>query len=416
MLDTALDLGLNTKYEDRLIYHKTAICAPLRPQTSKCHHESHSWGTDCVTKLLLWRWREWSRGCSAWTSSALPDVTIPFGVPYLVGLRTYIPGLGSANNWNASSELASPSADTHLLALSNGVSYNAPVRDPWFSATTQQSFGNGYPIKGYVADQPLSFIACHQEYKVCTSTGQCTESFGTVGLSEAQNLSIFNKIQQSLIGLIYNNDNVHFAILFKFLRGMSLRASDAVSQSTSAALPDDQWVTEVTYWWQIISAFLQRMLVNQATGEGSDMYRAGMIKPPANQGGLLCSMQKVRRPDYYSFSVLGLVIVLSIGITTIICDLGLKVTVGRDHHTNSPRRLEWLQAGFLRLQRRTFPNEGEGKWARKLHRPPSSVSSSSTDLQFGDGKSSEDIEKYAAVTVTSPMSSISPVSTLVASD
>ena len=196
---------------------------------------------------------------------------------------------------------------------------------------------------------------------------------------------------------------------------MSLRASDHLWESSSAALPDAQWVAEVKYWWQILSAYFQQTLVTQATGEGSDMFASAMTRPPSNMGGLLCSMQKVRRPDYYSFSVLGLGIVLSIGIITIMLDLCLKATVGRDHHTNSPRRLEWLHAGFLRMQRKTFPNEGEGKWSSRLHQHPV-VSPNFTDSQLAYNKSSEDIEKYAAVIVTSPISSISPVSTLVASD
>ena len=419
VIDTALDLGVNTKYEDRLIYHKSATCAPLRPQISQCHPEKHSWGTDCITAYFYGNPNDGNGdtgGLSAWISSALPDVTIPFGVPYLVGSRGYIPGLGKGNNWNASQELASPNADTTLLGLSNGVSYNAPVLDPLFSATTEQSFGNGYPITGYVADHPVSFIACHQDYKVCTATGQCTESFGIFGLGSAIALPMFNEVQQSLVALIFTTDNTWFKTIWDYLRSQSLRASDGVWQSTSAALPDAQWVTEITYWWQIASAYFQRTLASQATGEGNDLYRSAMARPTLVQGGLLCSMQKVRRPDYYSFSVLGLGIVLSIGITTIILDLGLKATVGRDHHKNSPRRLEWLQTGFLRMQRRTFPNEGKGRWSRQLYQSPSTSSSSATDSQLGYDKPSEDIEKDAAVTVTPPTSPTSPVSTLLGSD
>ena len=148
VLDTAHDLGLNTNYEDRLIYHKTAICAPLRPQVSQCRHVTHSWGTDCVTNYFYGNPGDGDEP-SAWTSSALPDVTIPFGVPYLVGSRAYYPGFGSGNNWNASSDLISPNADTDLLGLSVrmsrqicGVVSDLPKQRLCRSQTTYQTNGS----------------------------------------------------------------------------------------------------------------------------------------------------------------------------------------------------------------------------------------------------------------------------------
>jgi hypothetical protein len=74
-----------------------------------------------------------------------------------------------------------------------------------------------------------------------------------------------------MIGLIYNSDTM-LGSAFSALGLEVLKAVDVCYQSYSLGLSDDQWKSEISYWYAIVMAFLQQTLVEQATGPTNPAY------------------------------------------------------------------------------------------------------------------------------------------------
>lgn len=184
--------------------------------------------------------------------------------------------------------------------------------------------------------------------------------------------SYLNGIQQSMIGLLYNSDEM-LGSAFSTLGLEVLRAADVSFAGYSLGLPDDQWKSEISYWYAIIMAFLQQVLVEQVTGPTDPAYRQYMVKPTEDEGSLLCGLQKVRRSDYDSFSLLGVTLILVIGGILIVTNLFLASVVGhfqRGRTVANQKRLEWIQNGFLQLQRLAYQRGGMGTWSREEESVP----------------------------------------------
>ena len=115
-------------------------------------------------------------------------------------------------------------------------------------------------------------------------------------------------------------------------------------RATRSGFPDDQWKSEISYWYAIMAS-LQQVLVEQATGPTNPAYRQYMVKPTEDEGSLLCNLQKVRRSDYDSSSLLGVTLILVIGGILIVTYLFLASVVGhfqRGRTVANQKRLEWI--------------------------------------------------------------------------
>jgi hypothetical protein len=275
------------------------------------------------------------------------------------------------SSWNPIPQLNRTDADVTLFSLANEAIYNEPVSDPWFFAQTPEHDDSGN-LLGYISDEPLSFLACAEQYQVCTAAGVCSPQTGYYGLQDTTTLPIFNSIQQSMIGLLYNSDTM-LGSAFSSLGLEVLKAVDVCYQSYSLGLLDDQWKSEISYWYTIVMASLQQTLVEQATGPTNPSYQQYMVKPTEDEGSLLCGLQKVRRSDYDSFSLLGVTLILVIGGILIVTDLFLASVVGhfqRRRTVANQKRLEWTQNGFLQLQRLAYQRGGMGTWSREEESVP----------------------------------------------
>jgi len=257
-------------------------------------------------------------------------------------------------------------------------------------------------INGYISDEPLSFLACTEQYQVCTSAGECSPQTGYYGLQDTSKLPIFNSVQQSMIGLLYNADEQVASTIIQL--GIDcLRAVDVCILSHSLALPDDQWKTEISFWWAVTMASLQQVLVEQATGPTNPAYQQYMVKPTEDQGASLCSLQKVRRSDYDSFSSLGIALILVIGGILIATDLFLASVVGhfqRGHAAANRKRLEWVQNGFLQLQRLAYQRGGMGTWTGEENSVPLTQKNEKLGLVNSDASSATNISKQGSINIT----------------
>lgn len=96
-------------------------------------------------------------------------------------------------------------------------------------------------------------------------------------------------------------------------------------------LPDNQWVVELSSWFQVGLASIQQSVLEYATGP-IDLGQTGVIvRPNASDelGQRLCKSQSIRNSgQVQSFSILGMTLIFALGGMIIIISLTMESTVG----------------------------------------------------------------------------------------
>lgn len=110
-------------------------------------------------------------------------------------------------------------------------------------------------------------------------------------------------------------------------------------------LPDDQWVVELSSWFQVGLASIQQSVLEYATGP-FDLGQTGVIvRPNASDelGQRLCKSQSIRNSgQVQSFSILGMTLIFALGGLIIIISLTMESTVGA-------MQRRWAQGGEDRM-------------------------------------------------------------------
>jgi hypothetical protein len=222
-------------------------------------------------------------------------------------------------------------ADVSLVVLLNRAMYTSAVKDPFFKATTHRSDATA---TFFTADQDAGVIGCTEQYQFCNGQSRCTplNGWGAFSAASVQETLGFNSTQLTLYDTIYRtafNMRV-FNILF-MLEDNTLLAKDLLYgiYGVSTGLPENQWQREIQNIHNISLAAMQQSGMahssppNIAIGYGpNSTWSYDFIKQensPEQQR--ICRNQKARVLGYYSFSVLGLSLVLLFGIVIIFLGL-----------------------------------------------------------------------------------------------
>ena len=261
-----------------------------------------------------------------------------------------------------------------MFLAANNVKYEAPVLDPFFSATAptppmQLSDGSNHTY--YESDYLVNVLACTDQYQICNAANKkCTSLTGHSLLQEEVTNLNLNDVQRSTaLRLDYATT---FQSTYSSVRSRGaggLRASETLSTSdlVHAGLPTNQWITEVSSWFAISLAKLQQMTVDYATNPAFLREGLALARPQTETEERLCKQQKIRSPHgYVSFSVLGVGIILVVGSLIIFANLVLDIIVGyvrqklewKDH-----KRLQWVVDEMLQLQRLAYEEAGQGHWS-----------------------------------------------------
>lgn len=263
-------------------------------------------------------------------------------------------------------------ADVSLFFLeTNSVWYESPVNDPFYLATTEiPTFTvEGVEFHYYKADQYVSVLGCTDQHQFCNpATGKCTEltasnravkEISAIGLNDAQ-------ISTSL-RLVYFLDYLATYFSVNSRGANALRASETVDVTTQIALPDDQWITEVSSWFAVSLAKLQQKAVQYATGPPYASANLQLVRPSNKEQVNMCKNQIVRSQDgTISFSVLGVSIILILGGIFILTSLVIDTLVGfirRTFHWKEHKSLQWTLDEKLQLQRSAYEEAGQGHWS-----------------------------------------------------
>ena len=135
-------------------------------------------------------------------------------------------------------------------------------------------------------------------------------------------------------------------------------------------LPDDQWITELNYWFDTGLAILQDQTVQFAAGppnlpEGSFVNKVNSTDGPNFMS--MCRNQKVRGQSMYqSFSVLGLacIVVITVLLTLLNLLLPSVMSVVRKVFPKGRWKDEqWRAYEKLQMQRMVFESRNLGTWS-----------------------------------------------------
>jgi hypothetical protein len=251
----------------------------------------------------------------------------------------------------------------NLIFLMNWAQYTKSFDDAWFNAST--SYGSHYG-----SQSPASVLGCTEQYQFCNPTnGKCTDLTGfnpsfemaneTLGVNEEQ--LWIARLMQFAFGDSLLNDMVNF------LGSSALQASLYIANEQrleSAPLNKNQWIQEVQGFQAYMMAHVQRMTLDYATGPSNpNLYK--YLEAPNNSNFNACANTKIRQPNFYNFSMFGLLFIVVCGITIFVVDLSLPTVVGWTQRVTKKGlqcRQDWIFNQMLQVQRIAFEQAGIGHW------------------------------------------------------
>lgn len=276
--------------------------------------------------------------------------------------------------WEPIPALNRTDGDISIFFLApNSVTYQEPVTDPFYSATTVTPLlVGGRNLTFYSPDYLVNVMACMDQHQFCNpSTRQCTPLMGAYVLGSTDN----NKLDQLNFNVAQYTTAQHINLHLPYLttyhnvhtRGAkALRAADTLNDDFQVGLPNTQWMTEVSSWFGVSMTKLQQKVVQYATGPPAIPDSYHLVQPQTREETKLCNQIIRRTSGTISFSVLGVAIILIVGTILIVTSLILDTLmqfIRAKTGTNQYKSLQWIVDGKLQLQRLAYEEAGQGHWS-----------------------------------------------------
>ena len=280
---------------------------------------------------------------------------------------------GSAENfWIPIPALNRTDADVSLFFLApTGITYEAPVADPFFAASTPYnvSAGDGVNHTYYTANQEVYALACADQHQLCNPTnGKCSPLSGTSQVNSnlpGLDLNIAQLATFVTMDLTIMSTDTYYSVNSRGSR--ALRASETLNQGSQIALPDNQWMTEVSTWFAVSMAKLQQKTVRYAIGSSYVPKGVTLVGPTNRYEENICNNTKIQsQSGITSFSVLGVSIILIVGSLLISISLLLSTVmcfIRQKRRWKAYKSLQWTLDNKLQLQRLAYEEAGQGHWS-----------------------------------------------------
>lgn len=275
---------------------------------------------------------------------------------------------------------------------------NGPVTDPWFAASTPLSVYYNDTSEGgsggefFVADEPASVIACATTTEICNPLlkegPRCVTAFQNDTLRETLATIWTNDddragVQGALTFLA--EASVFDADMFYTMPSLpTLQTQYSLSGPLSGPvqgdlIPSDRWQLEMVFIFQASLASLQAVMVERATGQllwekdenNENGEAVGCV--PFEACRAVCERQMIRSPGHYSFSLLGVFIIIFLGGAFIVVGffiewIALRLDWLKNIGNRGPSRsayaqAEWQTGSPLQLQRLAHEALGLGAWS-----------------------------------------------------
>lgn len=380
-IETHTHLGLNARPGERLRYRRVTKCTILNDtlylQGSNDANTS-TFTTEPKSEITYVNYGNNFNRKTQWTysysdfASFYSNFTSELMMPYQLAVQVaYGPAQPaySTSDFHPIPEfrMQQQNADLNLLFLSFTGEYVEAVDDPWFSAHVEHRYSTGaaFSRKRFARDQPISTMACLERHSLCTDHGVCTP---LLGFDQFQNDADFatelTPRQRVLLDrMLWAIDWSRLQWIVRLLpkttmplsvtaRGVAGNSGAMVSQTVSA----DQWKAEVEFWHAIAMAQFQRLILQWATGQVFAPRAPGIepLLPATNPSDAwFCNTLVIYSPTHRSFSVLALILVVSLG-TLIMVTSGFLERLSaliRKHFTTSDSSKSWSRDHFFTLGR-----------------------------------------------------------------
>ena len=330
-IDSHRDLGINAPKKDRLTYQRRTMCAVLNDtgrviesnqSTSEAMAQAYYGSSLMQSTNFTYSFSNFSSLYTEFT----PQSTIPYQVNTQLAygasqateyLDTFVP----------LPELSQTSADLVLFFLSFNGRYFEPIDDPWFSAHELHLVDTKLVIarKQFARDRLISTLGCRVQHQFCNPKGVCTPFLGwgqvqdvksfTTGLTPHQAV-LFDRMIRAATA-----SSISQVVTSLATTKTPLLAIDQAATQThvvSLKLPDNQWELELRNWHSIAMAQFQRTMVQWSTGQIAPDPETQLVRPETEPDAWFCRNLRVPSTVYQSFSILYLVLILTIGMLVIL--------------------------------------------------------------------------------------------------
>ncbi|OAP61564.1 hypothetical protein AYL99_03767 [Fonsecaea erecta] len=361
------DLGINAHPEDRLTYQRITTCAVLNSTGYMSGWDGSNDSTDEPAYAYFGSSAEgnytysYSNFASLYTDYT-PKVTVAYQL-YAALAYGPVPEAQSPSqgDFEPLPELKNNSADVILFFLSYTGRYVEAIEDPWFLANRLHLVESDFPLvrSQYSRDSPISTLGCTEQHKFCTNSGKCTPF---LGFDQVQHVDAFNFALTA-------HQNVTFDRMLRAVTASSLRqivhflaltstpllamnSNGVQSHTLSLKLPNNQWQLELNYWHSIAMAQLQRIIVEWGTGQIAPEPQF-LIRPQTEPDAWFCKNLMIPSTVYQSFSLLAIILTLTLGSLVILISLTIENCLGWAQGRFSrglARREYWNRDNMLRLQ------------------------------------------------------------------
>ncbi|KAK3385609.1 hypothetical protein B0H63DRAFT_185332 [Podospora didyma] len=405
-IDSHKHLGINAPPDARILFREVSHCAPLH---TRGFNGTVTGDEEEYTAYYYGSSPNISRFATEWENRTLmvPNLKSQYmrqldnsdrnvGVTYRLIRLTATISRGVVQRRSSSFKpipsLQRLDGDVSIIFLiGNGVSFLAPVNDPWYRGTvsTGPDAGAHEPnskqgVSIYSPEDAASPMGCVEQYQFCRSESQCgplasrvDALYGAAPLFDLRPRDLNQvKAGNTSTGSKFN----WFVRTFGFLSpsgpsGIVIfsGADVLLSQQTlraglQAPLPDDQWKRDVTHFWNTWLATLQVGFVELANRRHDPAFDQFLIPPADQYQRDMCYNQKIQSRQHTSFSMFGLCFVLMTGIVIAIMSYILEPLfswLDNKRHTASGHRkdVEWTTNEMVHLQSLGFKGLGRGTWS-----------------------------------------------------
>jgi hypothetical protein len=292
-----------------------------------------------------------------------------------------------ANYWTPSTAVFSTEDDADIALYifnANSLLYLSPVDDPMFSAHVEKTRDYGFThskqlgdITVYAPDHITQFISCSEKVQLQNvRTGQQSQlSSLNSTLNSIKNLG-FNDNQQATAHRLVEPFSLYMTSDLVSLQGPpALKSQQYVEGILSSGLPDNQWQQELKGWFDLSLAYHQASVVSYASKNFSASLPAlellslnSLVSQMSDKTAeSTCHNQMIRNSgQYQSFSMVGLLIIVTTGLVIVVISLCLQPLVDfcrRKFGSNqSFRGALWRTDFVLQQQRMVFEGGDLGNW------------------------------------------------------
>ncbi|KPM39885.1 hypothetical protein AK830_g6665 [Neonectria ditissima] len=370
LLDSHEHFGMNSPKQGRFALRVTTTCSPLNVKAWSSVEKGPTFG-EKVTRVYFGRTA--SDNYTFYVSSYQAQA----GTDYRLGAyhsNTHDQDATAPFTFTPIKQLRRDDGDVSVIFLNNNIipiaGFNGPCRDPFFSATQQETGTRGW----YLPDDPITAIGCVDQYEFHNPlTNDWSRKTGLLKLGTDltkdsgllwRQVAAMNSFRWAL-GEVGPTGRQAAVVGPDALKAKKF---PGVFNGFQNPLPNDQWKKEVRYWFNARLAALQLQFIRVSTGP-QDSSAMVNILPTAADGashdveGFICHSQKIKSGGFKNFHRAGFVALATVGGLMIVVPwLFMKFAVHWGGRRKNALALEWISYGQLQMLRMASEGVGVEGW------------------------------------------------------